>query len=40
VPAKLLPPGDYVVVLQGIRGGKASDINNYTFTVVALPARR
>ena len=40
VPAKLLPPGDYVVVLQGIRGGKASDINNYSFTVVALPARR
>jgi hypothetical protein len=40
VPAKLLPPGDYVVVLQGIRRGKASEINNYTFTVVALPARR
>lgn len=40
VPAKLLPPGDYVVVLKGIRGGKTSDINNYTFTVVALPARR
>jgi len=40
VPAKLLPPGDYIVVLQGIRRGKASEINNYTFTVVALPARR
>lgn len=40
VPAKLLPPGDYVVVLQGIRRGKASEINNYTFTVTALPARR
>jgi hypothetical protein len=40
VPARLLPPGDYVVVLQGIRGGKASDINNYTFTVVALPIRQ
>src|SRR6266849_2951047 len=40
VPAKLLPPGDYVVVLKGIQGGEASEINNYTFTVVALPARR
>jgi len=40
VPAKLLPPGDYIVVLQGIRGGKASEINNYSFNVVALPARR
>ena len=40
VPAKLLPPGDYVVVLKGIRGGSASEINNYTFTVVAVPARR
>jgi len=40
VPAKLLPPGDYIVVLQGIRAGKSSEINNYTFTVVALPARR
>ncbi len=40
VPAKLLPPGDYVVILQGIRRGRASEINNYTFTVVALPARR
>jgi len=40
VPAKLLPPGDYIVVLQGIRRGQASEINNYTFTVVALPARR
>ena len=40
VPAKLLPPGDYIVALQGIREGKASDINDYTFTVVAVPARR
>ena len=40
VPAKLLPPGDYVVVLKGIRAGKATEISNYTFTVVALPARR
>jgi hypothetical protein len=40
VPAKLLPPGDYVVVLKGIRRGEASEINNYTFTVVALPIRQ
>jgi len=40
VPAKLLPPGDYIVVLQGIRRGQASEINNYTFTVVAMPGRR
>ena len=40
VPAKLLPPGDYVVVLKGIRGGMASEISNYTFTVTALPAHR
>ncbi|SRR5712692_2493867 len=40
VPAKLLPPGDYIVVLKGIHRGEASEINNYTFTVVALPARR
>jgi hypothetical protein len=40
VPARLLPPADYVVVLQGIRRGRASEINNYTFTVVAVPARR
>jgi hypothetical protein len=40
VPAKLLPPGDYIVVLQGIDRGEASEINNYTFTVMALPARR
>jgi len=40
VPARLLPPADYIVLLQGIRRGRASEINNYTFTVVALPARR
>jgi hypothetical protein len=39
VPAKLLPPGDYVVILRGVRGTTSSDISNYTFTVVARPAR-
>jgi hypothetical protein len=40
VPAKLLPPGDYIVILKGIRQGEASEVNNYTFTVVAMPGRR
>jgi hypothetical protein len=37
VPARLLPPGDYVVVLYGVRDGAPVEINNYTFTVTALP---
>ncbi len=40
VPAKLLPPGDYIVLLSGIRKGAAQEISNYTFTVVARAARR
>ena len=35
VPAKLLPPGDYVVVLSGVRGGGPVEIHDYTFTVSA-----
>jgi len=37
VPARLLPPGDYVVVLYGVRAGAPVEINNYTFTVTAVP---
>ena len=37
VPAKLLPPGDYVVVVYGAKGGAPVEVNNYTFTVMALP---
>jgi hypothetical protein len=40
VPARLLPPGDYIVLLHGIRKGTAQEISNYTFTVVARAARR
>ncbi|HEY3056496.1 MAG TPA: hypothetical protein VGK31_11260 [Thermoanaerobaculia bacterium] len=40
VPAKLIPPGDYIVLLHGIRKGTAREISNYTFTVVARAARR
>jgi hypothetical protein len=40
VPAKLLPPGDYIVLLYGIRNGSAREVSNYTFTVVARAARR
>ena len=39
VPARLLPPGDYVVILHGERRDKTSEINNYTFTVAAVPSR-
>lgn len=35
VPAKLLPPGDYIVLLHGVRNGSDQEIGNYAFTVVA-----
>ena len=39
VPARLLPPGDYVVVLYGVKDGAPVEINNYTFNVTPASSR-
>lgn len=33
LPAKIVAPGDYVVVLFGVRDGRRTEVANYTFSV-------